>query len=770
MTPERWQRIHELFQETLDQSVEARLAFLKEACGPDKELFEEVSSLLAAAEQPGRFDRLAERFEEPVATVPQVIGPYRLLHELGHGGMGTVYLAERADGQFEQRVAIKLLATSARQPNLHQRFLAERQILARLEHPHIARLLDGGMTIPVPGQPEGLPYFVMEYVPGQPLTTYCDVHRLSVEQRLRLFETVCTAVQYAHQNLIIHRDLKPSNILVTDDGTVKLLDFGIAKLLEEDASETLQTLTGLPLMTPEYASPEQVRGESITTATDVYQLGVLLYELLTGRRPHRIPSRVLHEVARIICQEAPQRPSTAVEQVASENPTAINHARNTSPERLRRQLSGDLDTIVLMAMRKEPSRRYASAESLAADVQRHLAGQPVLARTDTLGYRATKFVQRHRWGVAATVGLLVLLAGIAVTMTLQARRIAEERNRAEQAVSFLAGLFGQLEPVNARGGTVTTKDLLDASVAQVRHDLMDQPLLQARLFGILGKVYELRGHFAEADTLLRQALALHLRHYPADHLVVAESQLSLAALHTNQSDPVRAEPLLRSALATFHRRLPPDDLRQIYAMLELGVALSDAGASDEAEAIFRELLNEFRPVLGTHIEIASALVYLGGLLTQRGAYDEAESLLQEALAMRRELVGNEHPFISNALDALGDVAVARGMLDDAARYYGESLDVRLLLFEAGHTDLAASYFNLGVVAQAQGRFAEAADLLQKARTSYVDAFGAGNPNALDAAHYLAASLDTLGDRSGAEALWQSIQHHDSTYVPHSGSY
>src|SRR5262245_28756322 len=353
-----------------------------------------------------------------IGLTPQVdvrVGPYRLIREIGRGGMGTVLLAVRSDDAFQKRVAIKVLRRGMDTDAIVGRFRHERQILASLEHPHIASLLDGGTT------DDGLPYFVMEYVDGQLVTDYCDAKALDTTSRLELFRKICAAVQHAHQNLVIHRDIKPANVLVTSDGTPKLLDFGIAKLLNPDPGvQTLAaTIAGSPLMTPEYASPEQVRGETVTTATDVYSLGVLLYELLTGRRPYDLPSRTPDEIQRVVCNSVPVRPSTVVTHAASSQSTRdrpeIDSERTRPPDadRLRRRLAGDLDNIVLKALAKEPSRRYASVDQFSEDIHRHLTGLPVIARKDTLGYRTAKFIRRNRAGVAAAaLVVLALVAGL----------------------------------------------------------------------------------------------------------------------------------------------------------------------------------------------------------------------------------------------------------------------------------------------------------------------------------------------------------------------
>jgi serine/threonine protein kinase len=421
LTPERYRQIRNLFEAVVERPADARAAFLEEACAGDRELPAEIEALMAAQREQ------AGILAEPVLTWnPQrlegrQIGPYEILREIGKGGMGTVYLAARADRAFHKQVALKVVRPEGGGEEVLGRFQQEREILATLDHPNIARLLDGGATA------EGLPYFVMEYVAGDPIDTYCDRNQLNVAKRLELFRTVCGAVAYAHRNGIVHRDLKPANILVTAEGTVKLLDFGIAKILRPLEDQTVyMTRSGLHLMTPEYASPEQVRGEMITAATDVYSLGTILYELLTGHQPYRMRSRVFHEVVRVICEESPTRPSTAVglpgevegpdRKPITVTPEIVGRLRDASPAELRRQLAGDLDNILLKSLSKEPLARYRSAGQFSEDVQRHLAQQPVLARGHTFVYGIGKLLQRYRVWVIAGVALAAALATGVVTV------------------------------------------------------------------------------------------------------------------------------------------------------------------------------------------------------------------------------------------------------------------------------------------------------------------------------------------------------------------
>ena len=766
MIEERWHHIHEVFQAALDLCAAERAAYLDAVCTGDAELRREVESLLAASAESGHFDRLAERFEVQYAedkAMPAHIGPYRLLRELGRGGMGTVYLAVREDDQLKQAVALKVFHAGAQRPDLVERFLAERQILAQLDHPHIARLFFGGVTEPVPGAQGRQPYFAMEYVKGEPLTDYCDVHHLGINVRLRLFLNVCEAVQHAHRHLVVHRDLKPTNILVTEDGIVKLLDFGIAKLLDEALilNTVPLTQTGLRLMTPEYASPEQVRGEAVTTATDVYQLGVLLYELLTGRRPYCLPSRLLHEVERIICEEPPEKPSTAVtriearelddERAAVTGPELASRVRATTVEHLRRRLSGDLDTIVLMAMRKEPERRYVSAEALAEDLRLHLEGLPVRARPDTLGYRAAKFARRHRFGVAATALIALLVAGFAVTMAIQARRVAQERDRAEEATAFVIDLFEDFSPEQAQGSTVTTRDLLDRRAARIQTGLRDQPILQARLLDALGEIYQLRGHFPEAESLLREGLALRLEHLAANHLDVAESRHHLGILLSEKDDYKGAEPLLREALATYRRVLGSEHPRVSYVLDELATLHRTRGDLDGAETLYRELLETYRPG-ESDIDRAIALLFLGKIHVEKGHFDEAERLLETSLAIRRKLFGEAHPGVANSLDGLGELMQARGDYPAAERIYREAYVIRQRVFEEAHPDRAASLTKLGSILYDQGRYVEAEPLLHNAIAIIRPAFGEQNNLVTEALYYMGSIRLARQDVRGADSL------------------
>ena len=507
MTAEEWVKVRGILERALEIAPDGRAAYLEFACSGDAALRQEVDSLIASHEN-ARTD-----FLEPSAFEPSVagasppaeslagkrIGAYQIVEEIAEGGMGSVYLAIRADDQYRKQVAIKLVRGGLGDAFRRQRFRAERQILANLDHPNIARLLDGGAL------EDGQPYVVMEYVRGQPIDQFCDSRGLSVSQRLRLFRTVCSAVAYAHQHLVIHRDLKPANILVTESGEPKLLDFGIAKILDADAAAATgdATLTVLRPMTPEYASPEQVRGEPMTTASDVYSLGVVLYGLLTGQRPYPGTSRVPHEIAQAVCDAQPERPSAAIDRVdAPANPP------QGTREKLRRRLRGDVDNIVLKALRKEPERRYASVEQFSEDIRRHLKGLPVIARPDTFWYRGGKFVNRHKAAVlTASLAVAALVAGLIITLR-QTYVARAERARAEQRFNDVRALANSLlfevhdAIQNLPGSTAARKLIVDRALgyldtlaAEAKGNLS----LQRELAAAYQKVGDVQGGFREAN-------------------------------------------------------------------------------------------------------------------------------------------------------------------------------------------------------------------------------------------------------------------------------
>jgi serine/threonine-protein kinase len=670
----RWTDVEALFEEALKQPSDQRDRWLDAACD-DPGLRQSVDRLLTAHERSGGIldESLFPPSHEPVETmaedqVGRRIGPYRPMRLLGRGGMGSVYLAERADGQFERQVALKLLRTGFDSDEHVRRFLAERQILATLTHPNIARLLDGGVT------DEGKPFFVMEYVEGEPLNQYCDSHQLSVRERLELVIPVCEAVQDAHRSPVVHRDLKPSNILVTEDGTVKLLDFGIAKLLNPEALPSHAapaTGTGVLPMTPAYASPEQVRSESITTSSDVYQLGVLLYELVTGHRPYHLRGRTPSEIEQIICEKDPSQPSTAVTDMDEACPEDIARARNASPDRLQRQLRGDIDTIVLKALRKEPSRRYPSAEQLADDLRNYLSGRPITARTNSWTYRGRKFLQRHRWGVAGAALILFLTVGSAAALMRQNHRIAEERDRAqiermktEHVQAFLIALFGNAWQGVAGADSVAVRSSLDDGVHRLQQRLADQPEIRAEMLSAVAGVYRRLGDSAAAQPLLEDALDTHRSLEHAGE--VASLLLQLAEIHPQ---PGRAEALYREALAIRQTRHDDGHIAVAEVRKKLAQRLESTGRDSAALRLYEQAAPVYRRTMGEgHTQTASLLTRLGTLYQERGDYASAEPMLRDAFAIHQRLDGTESARAQRVLKRLIRLYEDWGRPDRAAAY------------------------------------------------------------------------------------------------------
>lgn len=666
LSSEQWRGVFAAADHALELSSDERETFIARCCADDPALGAGLRALLSSGEARSALDSPASAFAGPILadrdpdpellSIPARIGPYRVTGTLGSGGMGTVYLADRDDDQYHKRIALKVLPRwSAGHKHRIRRFLEERQILAVLEHSDIARLLDGGIT------PDGLPWFAMEYVQGEPIDRYCDEARLSIEARLDLFCRVCAAVQYAHRNLIVHRDLKPANILVSHDGAVKLLDFGIAKLMDEggESSSTVLTQTDDRMMTPLYASPEQVRGERVSTTSDVYALGVLLYRLLVGRHPYVLPTRQPHEVARAILEQEPVLPSAAVR----EHPTRSQD--------LSRRLHGDLDAIVLKAMEKNPQQRYGSAEQLEADLRRHLAGLPVAVRPATRLYQARKFIRRHRVGVTATaIGVLLVLGFSLITVVQSVRirrevaRVAAERDRAEAVQSHLLRVFGSAVPSPGDGRGVTALEVLDSSAARVEGDLSGQPDVRARLLFGLGRSYRDLGDYPRARNLLEASVALW-RGTPTDGDEMASTLAELGSVLVAQGEPDSAERVYQEALRLRRRVLGERHNLVGRTMNGLATAWLDQERYAEAESLSRRALSIHRSgAAGSQVDLGQSLRGVGHALFARSEYGAAASHYSEALSLLRGELSPDHLEI---VGTVWDLAAARrGMGDTRA--------------------------------------------------------------------------------------------------------
>ena len=779
MSPERWRRVAALLDQALELSPAERGPFLERLCRDDAELGGEVAALLAAdaaasplLDRPLAAAALFHTRELMAASADDTlrdrrIGAYRIVRELGHGGMGAVYLAERADGQFEHQVALKIVRNGLESAELVRRFRHERQILARLEHPNIARLLDGGIA------DEGTPFFVMEHVEGEPVTTHCDRLHLPVSARLRLFSEICDAVAYAHRNLIVHRDLKPSNILVTADGRVKLLDFGIAKLLDASTPDSSdETRTGSYLLTPEYAAPEQVRGDSITTATDVYALGTILYELLSGRRAHQFAQRSPAELTRVVGEVVAIPPSEAVvSRVAAAEGDAVSGSgaavseadavpvaeeaarkRSTDPARLQRLLRGDLDAIVMKALRKEPQHRYGSVDALQQDIARYRAGRPVAARRGTFAYLARKYVLRHRGALAAAAVVLLSLGAGLIATTRQARRAERESARARAVTEFLVDLFRASDPTESRGRSVTALQVLDSGVLRVDRELADQPELQAEMLTVLGSIYRELAALPRADTLLRRAVALRERLHGSASGSVAESLNQLGGLLLATGDYADADSVFRRALAIRERELGPRDTLVAVSLNNLAIARANLGDNDEAERLYRRALAIDRRTFGArHLQVATDLSNLGGVLRQKAEYDAADSALSAAVDLRRQLLPENDPRRADAISQLAALRNAQGRSPEAESLHREALAIRQIAYGESHPDVALSLGNLASTLGDLGRSDEALPLQEKALAIQERALGPDHNLTIATINNIAVLKYRRGDIDAAAA-------------------
>ncbi len=702
----------EVLDAALASDPARRPGVLHELCGGDETLRREVEALLALEDEADDF------LTEPVVRreaggersgeleIGSRLGPYRIVGLLDSGGMGSVYRAVRED-DFEKPVAVKLVRRELTSAATLHRFHGERQILARLEHPSIARLLDGGTT------GDGRPYLVMEEVEGMPVDRYCDEHRLPTRRRLELFRRILAAVAAAHQSLVVHRDLKPSNILVTAEGIPKLLDFGIAKLLDPDAEETG---TGdSRALTPRWASPEQIDGGPITTAGDVYSLGVLLCRLLTGRLPCGLDECPPHEVARRICEVEPQRLSAMVGDGAEG--AEASRLRDGSPRKLRRRLAGDVDAIVAKALRKEPGRRYASVEQLSEDLRRHLEGLPIAARRGAWSYRAGKLARRYRWALAA----MVLILASSVVSTWQWRRAERERrqavaerDRSQRVSELMQRLIKSANPDVAQGRELTAREILEEGREQLAGVLEQDPELAATLAGTLGDVYRNLGDYDEALELLQRAVHLRRSLHPEGDEKLAVALNDLASAHYYQEDSAAAVRFFRQALE-MRRRVGQEPAAIARGLSNLASALKQQGSWDEAAALYGEALAIREELFGARDpELAASLYALGALDFERGDLRPAEALLRRALAIRIDALGERHTRVATLESSLGRVLLARGAPEEAEQLQRRALATRRRLLGEEHVLVAISRRDLAAVLLARGEPAAAGELLESA--------------------------------------------------------
>ncbi len=796
LTPERWSRVEALFAGALELDLDERGAWLETECADDPELLSYVVDLLSdglgvnkgIAQAIGK--TASEAFSDTDSLEGEQIGPYRVERLIGQGGMGMVYLARRADEQFDQEVAIKLGRHRLADPMTELRLRNERQILANLDHPNIARLFDGGTTA------DGVPYLVMEYIDGVRIDTYCDARRLSTHERLDLFQTICAAVHYAHQNLVIHRDIKASNILVTEDGVPKLLDFGIAKLTDTRGAATDGlTREGSVIMTPQNAAPEQVLGRTVTTATDTYALGLLLYRLLTGLKAFPVDDCTAAEIARVICEKDPVRPSQRLIQAARDGDARVTEqlgrGRGTGTERLSRRLRGDLDTIVMNALRKEPERRYGSVEAMSADITLHRKSMPIEARSDSWRYRAGKFMRRHYVGAAVSASVVILLVGFAIVLSVQNQRIAAQRDRAQEVSQFLEDVFMAPDPRRSNGDDVTARELLDAGANRIRGGLGNSPEIQAELMGTIGRVYFNLGVYEPSVEILESALARQ-REFGNDQAVAAAED-DLARSLIWHADYARASDLLASALATnrrLHGEQSPEVARTLRNKAELNLRTGDLesaernasssmeifsalgadfrtevtstkaalarilqfrGDLDEAEALFREAI-ELAIEGGDDAALAYYQQNLAALLRAKGELAGAEIALEQSIATSRRVFGDKHDLLAAALMDKGTLLHLKGDLDGAEALMREALELNVDLRGEGHPFVSVDKILLGMLLHDRDNVIEAETLLRDALAQFESSPDPENQYTASALTELGAVLVTSGRLDEAHSL------------------
>lgn len=760
MTPERWIRLQSIFHQAEVLPPEQGEAFIASQCRDDPALGKHVLSLLATAADPDFLSRpigklAAELAPEQLSSGGRV-GAYRIIAELGRGGMGSVYLAERADQGFKQTVALKIVGGILASPAMIERFLSERRILAQLDHPNIARLLDGGAT------DQGTPYFVMERVEGEPVNAYCDRRQLSISSRLNLFLSICDAVQHAHRNLVIHRDLKPSNILVTDDGTPKLLDFGIAKLLGPGSEAAAQTRLGELPMTPEYASPEQVQGQPVSVASDVYALGLLLYELLTGQRAQRLTSHARSEVERAICDTPPTRPSSLVTRTPVDNSEQnersvanLAAARNSTPRSLQQRLKGDLDTIVLTALNKEPERRYLSVEAFARDVKHHLGGQPVEARGNGFGYRAWKFIKRNRLGVATAAALA---AGLTVSTLIASYGLIEARREAQVATEisdFLEEVFRSSDPGQSRGESVTVREVLDAAVARLEEQSTHDPMIDVRLRRTLGSVYKNLGLLETGEVILEQAAARADAQLGPSHEETLLTRTELGFTLWRRGRYPEAEQLLHQTFERSRAALGADASLTLTAANGLGLAVWRQSRFGEAEAIFEDTLDRRVRLYGVdHPETLSVINNLAGVHLMRWELADAASLYRQAWNAGRRVRGPDHPASLDSLNNLAMVHEMQGQLSQARDRFKQLVTLRQRVLGDRHPRTLSGMAKLGNVLRQLGALNEAESLLHSTLAAQEEALGPDHADTLFTRAFLShvylarSNLDAAGQLYG----------------------
>lgn len=746
----RWEKVQAIFHEVADLPESERDDFLKTRCAGDAALFAEVTALL---EEDARGVNLLERGVADVAdrvfgsnAIPgDLFGPYRLASVLGEGGMGIVYLGERSD--LGSVAAIKILRDAWLSPARRDRFASEQRTLAQLNHPSIARLYDADTL------PNGTPWFAMEFVEGEPLTDWCAARGSSIRERLQLFRAVCEAVQHAHRHAVIHRDLKPSNILVTKDGAVKLLDFGISKQLESLDVAADQTRTGLKLMTPAYAAPEQVRGDRVGVHTDVYSLGVVFYELLTGRLPFDLSRSTPGEIEAAILERTPEKPSVAAKALSAK--TGASWVRSEG-----KAAWADLDVLCLTAMQKEPERRYRTVEALVRDVDHQLRGEPLEARPDSVRYKTGKFLRRHWRPVTAASIAFAVLAGLVVFYTI---RLASARNdalaeatRTQRIQRFTMDLFSGGDAETGPAESLRVVTLVERGVLEAR-SLEQEPAVQAELYGTLGTISQELGNLARADTLLAASLEKRRALFGTGSAEVVESLVALGLLRLDQAEYEESEKFVREALDTGTRRLPAGHPALAGAKLALGRVLVERGEYDDATRMGEDAVRLYTTRDGKVTpELTASLNQLAAAHFYAGRYETADSLNLLVLPMQRRLYGDRHPRIAEVLINLGASKFDRGSYAEAERYDREGLEIIEAYYGADHPETAYAMTMLGRALVLEEKFDEGLTFLHRALAIRERVFGKSHPQVASTLNEIGSVALQRGELDDAKACYTRV--------------
>lgn len=784
MTPERWKQVKALFESALDLAPPQRATFLGEQC-PDDAMRRDVEKLLKDHKEAEDF--LSSPVMNPRVAIPreipdtgpgaedltsagggtgissaavrlgQALGNYRILSRLGEGGMGQVWLAEQT-APLRRQVALKLVRVGMYDDSVLQRFESERQSLASMNHPSIAKVFDAGTT------PDGQPYFAMEYVPGLPITEYCNKHRLTISERLDLFVQVCEGVQHAHQKAIMHRDLKPANILVAEvDGkaTPRIIDFGLAKAVTPAATgQGLLTQVGAFVGTPGYMSPEQVNPDlhDIDTRTDVYSLGVVLYELLTGFLPFdtKAEEQRFVDKFRQLREEDPPRPSTKVH-ADRESSTSKAGERGTDPKQLVSLLRGDLDSIAMKALERDRARRYGTPSELAADVKRYLRHEPVMARPASPAYQLRKYVRRHRVAVSVAAALALLLAGFAVMQAIQLRRTTRERDRANRVTDFMVGMFKVPDPSEARGNQITAREILNKASTDIEKGLARDPGTQAQMMHVMATTFQNLGLYSRAHELAKFALEVRQKSLGPDNRSTLESTAQLGWILDREGQFADAEKLEREALAREGRTLAPDDPLTLETMVDLAQIMEDLGNYAEEEKLTREVIRIGTPRLGSDSpQISSAVSHLGNALFFEARYAEAESEYRRDLDTSNRIRGPDDPETLSDVQNLAWVVRSQGRFAESETLFRQALAGYQRVLGPTHRDTATAMDGLAGVLLNENRLAEAEKLYRQSLATWVQILGPEHPDTLVSKHNLATLLLKEDHVQEAEKLFRDI--------------